>query len=78
MTQHSLHLLELLEENAATQVEQLEAIIAVVEPAHPAHHLLELALHDAREHQKASAAAWKAALEVLAQDARGKPEEPRG
>jgi hypothetical protein len=70
MTQHSLQLLELLEENAAAQVEQLEAIIAVVEPAHPAHRLLERALHDAREHRKASGAAWKAALEVLAKDGR--------
>ena len=68
MAQHSLQLLELLEETATSRVEQLEAIMALVEPAHPAHRLLERALHDAREHQLASAAAWKAALEVLAKD----------
>jgi hypothetical protein len=68
MAQYSLQLLELLEESATSRVEQLEAIIALVEPAHPAHRLLERALHDAREHQLASAAAWKAALEVLAKD----------
>jgi hypothetical protein len=66
MTQHSLQLLELLEENAATQVEQLETIIALVEPDHPAYRLLERALHDAQKRHQASAAAWKAALEVFA------------
>jgi hypothetical protein len=68
MAQHSLQLLELLEATATSRVEQLEAIMALVEPSHPAHRLLERALHDAREHQLASAAAWKAALEVLAKD----------
>jgi hypothetical protein len=68
MPQHPLQLLKLIEENATSQVEQLEVIMTLVESTHPARHLLELALHDARERQKASDAAWKAALKVLAED----------
>jgi hypothetical protein len=75
MPQRSLQMLKLLEENAAAQVEQLEEILEAVEPAHPARRLIERALRDARDRQRAGDAAWRAALEALAGIRRERGEE---